>query len=104
MVKVVTRKKVVKKKKLNIENLVAMIFVVSFLAYLGSITVLRSYNVVLASEEKQMQDEIVKARNDVANLEFDVKKLDNREYILSIAEQEGLKINQENIVSVASNE
>lgn len=104
MVKVIKKQKPKKKRSVNFENIIALVFLLSFAAYLGSITILRSYNVVLASEEKSLQDEIEKTRNDVANLEFEVKKLDNREYILNIAEEQGLKINQESIVSVASNE
>ena len=39
--------------------------------------------------------------NDVKNLELEVKQLDNRERVLAIVQEEGLSVNQENIVSVA---
>ncbi len=93
--------KIVKtKRKLRIDNLIIMMFIVSCVAYVLSVTVLRAHNVVLAKQENQVSQSISKLENDVAHLEIDVKKLDNRERILEIAEKHGLVINQESIITV----
>lgn len=97
--------RIVKKSRhLRFEGIVTIFFLVSLILYFCSITMLRSYNVVLASKENKMEYQIETLKNDVANLELDVKKLDNRERILSIAQEKGLQINQEKIVSVKSDE
>lgn len=85
------------------ESLIYVVFFLSLLAFLFSVTVMRANNVVLAKRENEIKLNITKLKNDVANLELEVKQLDNRERILSIVEKEGLKVNQNSIVSVASN-
>lgn len=96
--------KIVKKKKrFRMESLIYVVFFLSLLAFLFSVTVMRANNVVLAKRENEIKLNITKLKNDVANLELEVKQLDNRERILSIVEKEGLKVNQNSIVSVASN-
>lgn len=89
-----------KKKKFRIEGLISLVFVVSILAYFGSVTILRSHNVVLSKQETSLENSIDILENDVANLELEVKRLGNRDRIIQIAEEHGLKMNQENIVSV----
>ena len=64
-------------------------------------TVLKAQNVVLAKQENQIVRKNDILTNDVKNLELEVKQLDNRERVLAIVQQEGLSVNQENIVSVA---
>lgn len=96
--------KIVKKRRrFKYESVIYLFFFISLLAFLFSVTVLRSSNVVLAKKENDTRVSIGKLKNDVANLELEVKQLDNRERILSIVEKEGLKVNQNSIVSVASN-
>lgn len=90
------------KRKRNFGKFIAMFFVVSMFAYFSSFTVIRSVNVNLATQENKLAISIEKLENDVANLDVQVKQLDNRERILDIAEKKGLKVNQENIVAVAS--
>lgn len=95
--------KIVKKKrKLRIESLVAMIFAFACISFLFSVTVLRSHNVLLTRQSNEIERVNDKLANDVANLEVEVKQLDNRERILEIAKEHGLTVNQESIVSVVS--
>ncbi|MDF9824672.1 cell division protein FtsL [Breznakia sp. PF5-3] len=89
-----------KKKKLRIEGLISLIFVMSIFCYLASVTVLRSHNVVLANQEAKLANENEILNNDVSNLEFEVKGLVNRERIMEIAEEGQLKKNEKQIVSV----
>lgn len=89
-----------KKKKLRIEGLISLLFVVSIIGYFVAITVLRSHNVILSQEDTKLENEVSTLKNDVDNLELDVKRLGNRDRILDIAAKHGLKVNQSQIVSV----
>lgn len=64
-------------------------------------TVVKAQNVVLAKQENLIVRKNETLTNDVKNLELEVKQLDNRERVLAIVQEEGLSVNQENIVSVA---
>lgn len=101
MSRIVSRKG---KRNLRIEAIITIVFILSLVGFLGSVTLLRSYNVILASHENVLENKIETEQNDVANLELDVKQLDNRERILKVAEAQGLKVNQEKIVSVNTND
>lgn len=91
-----------KKRKIRIESIIAMIFVFACLSFLFSITVLRSHNVLLTRQSNELERVNDKLANDVANLEVEVKQLDNRDRILEIAKEHGLTVNQDSIVSVVS--
>ena len=73
----------------------------SCLLYLSCMTIVKAENVVLAKKENQIERINDILSNDVANLELEVKQLDNRERVLAIVQEHGLEVNQENIVSVA---
>lgn len=97
--------KIVKKKKrIRIESLVAMIFAIASVSFVFSVTVLRSRNVLLTRQNEEIERTNDKLANDVANLEVEVKQLDNRERILEIAKGHGLSVNQDSIVSVYSDD
>lgn len=96
MVKIIKRK-----RRVRWDNVIICFFATSFLLYIFSMTVLKAQNVVLAKQENQIVRKNDILTNDVKNLELEVKQLDNRERVLAIVQQEGLSVNQENIVSVA---
>ncbi|MDH6366970.1 MULTISPECIES: hypothetical protein [Breznakia] len=97
--------KIVKKnRRIRIEGIVSLVFVLSLLMYFASVTLLHSYNVVLSSQETQLEHEIGKTKNDVLNLELEVKKLANRDRIIEIAEKHELRQNESQIVSVVTGE
>ena len=96
MVKIIKRK-----RRVRWDNVIICFFATSFLLYIFSLTVLKAQNVVLAKQENQIVRKNDILTNDVKNLELEVKQLDNRERVLAIVQQEGLSVNQENIVSVA---
>ena len=96
MVKIIKRK-----RRVRWNNVIICFFATSFLLYIFSMTVLKAQNVVLAKQENQIVRKNDILTNDVKNLELEVKQLDNRERVLAIVQQEGLSVNQENIVSVA---
>lgn len=96
MVKIVKRK-----RHIRWDNMIIAFFVLSFMLYLTSMTVVKAQNVVLAKQENQIVRKNDTLANDVKNLELEVKQLDNRERVLAIVQEAGLSVNQENIVSVA---
>ena len=94
--------KIVKKKrKLRIEGIISLVFVLSILSYFASVTILRSQNVVKQTQLSDVENDIEVLESDVANLTLEVKKLGSRDRILEIAERHGLSVRQEQIVSVA---
>ncbi len=97
MVKIV-RKKVIKKNQLL--NFSFAIFAITFCAFLFSMIYVKALNYNLSIQEGKLSADIIKTSNDVANLELEVKQLDNRERILEIAEENGFVVNQTSIVSV----
>lgn len=96
MVKIIKRR-----RRVRWDNLIVAFFALSFLMYITSMTVVKAQNVVLAKQENQIVRKNDILTNDVKNLELEVKQLDNRERVLAIVQEEGLSVNQENIVSVA---
>lgn len=97
--------KIVKKKrKLRIEGIISLVFVLSILCYFGSVTILRSQNVVKQTQLGEIENDIELLDSDVSNLTLEVKQLDSRDRILEIAEKNGLTVRQEQIVSVAGTE
>ena len=94
--------KIIKRRRIpRWDNLIVAFFMLSCLLYLGCMTIVKAENVVLAKKENQIERINDILTNEVANLELEVKQLDNRERVLAIVEEHGLEINQENIVSVA---
>ena len=97
--------KIVKKKrKLRVEGIVSLVFVLSILCYFGSVTILRSQNVVKQTQLGEVQKDIELLNSDVANLTLEVKQLSSRDRILEIAEKHGLSVRQDQIVSITGAE
>jgi len=86
-----------KKRKLKIQALASLFFFLSLLLYLGSVTVLKSYNYVLSGKVEEKESAKADLQAEVANLEATVKQLSNYDYIVSIAEKAGIKANQSNV-------
>ncbi len=97
MVKIVKQKKIKKNKALDVCTVICAI---SILLFLSSMLFLKALNYNLSIEEGMVSKDIIKVSNDVANLELEVKKLDTRERILTIAQENGLEVDQNSIVSV----
>lgn len=90
--------KIVKKKrKLRIEAFATLFFFVSIFLYLGSMTALKSYNVLLSGKSEAMNSELSKTQEQVSTLENKVKELEDSTRIISMVEPEGIKANQDNV-------
>ena len=86
-----------KKRKLKIQALASLFFIFSTILYLGSVTILKSYNYVLSAKVESVEANRADLKAQVANLEAAVKQLSNYDYIVSIAEKAGIKANQSNV-------
>lgn len=90
--------KIVKRKrKLRIEAFATLFFVLSLCMYFGSVTGLKSYNVILSSKAETANSELSNKQEKVAALEATVKELSDSERIAQIAEADGIKAIQSNV-------
>ncbi|MBO7703920.1 MAG: hypothetical protein J6S26_05690 [Solobacterium sp.] len=97
MTKNVNRKK---KKKLKLINFAVVFFLTSSLLYLGSTLFLRTYNNSLSSRKQEIEAKITELQvaNDAVAVE--VNTLNNRERVNTIASDKGLRLEQNNIITI----
>lgn len=90
--------KIVKKKrKIRIEAFATLFFFVSIFLYLGSKTMLKSYNAILSSQAETALSEKSKQQEQVSTLENEVKRLSDSDRIAEIAAAAGIKAIQSNV-------
>lgn len=93
--------KIVKKKRrLKIEAMVSLFFVLSLFMYLGSALFLKSYNVILSADLNNKESELAKKNDEMESLRLAVKELEDRDRILAVANESGIVANQNNVVIV----
>lgn len=93
-------KLVKRKRRLRIEGLATLLLTISVFTYLGAKFALQSYNITLQLQAQKSADKASTLKDDVANLEAEVKKLQDYDRVLGMAEKEGIKTNQDNVVVV----
>lgn len=86
-----------KKRKLKIEAFATLFFFVAVVLYLGSMTALKSYNVVLSSQSEATNYEVSKMSEQVTSLENSVKQLASADRIIAIAAEDDIKAIQANV-------
>lgn len=97
--------KIVKRKKrLRIEGLATLLLTLSIFGYFGAKFALKSYNITLQLKAQESERKANTLKEDVANLEADITKLEDRDRVLGMAEKEGIKTNQDNVVVVDKDE
>ena len=90
--------KIVKRKrKLRVQALITLFFVFSIFAYIGSVTILRSYNYVLSQTAQEKTTEKDQLKVQVRTLETAVEEMSTYDYIARIAEKGGIKAYQANV-------
>lgn len=93
--------KIVKKKRrLKIEAMVSLFFLLSLFMYLGSALFLKSYNVILSADLNNKESELAKKNDEMESLRLAVKELEDRDRILAVANESGIVANQNNVVIV----
>ena len=97
--------KIVKRKRrLRIEGLATLLLTLSIFWYFGAKFALKSYNITLQLKAQESEQKANTLKEDVANLEADITKLEDRDRVLGMAEKEGIKTNQDNVVVVDKDE
>lgn len=86
-----------KKRRVRIEAFATLFFFVSIFLYLGSITALKSYNVVLSAQSESTSAQVSDLSERVATLEADVKELSSSDRIIAIAAEDNIKAIQGNV-------
>lgn len=93
--------KIIKRtRKIRLFRLSFTLFLFFGLLYLGSATLLKSYNVTLSADQQRLENEIQLLSEKKETLQLQVNELGSRQRIMAIAAEEGLTKNQDNIVSV----
>lgn len=89
-----------RKKKLKLPFFTAALFFVSVMSYLASVLFLRTYNNSLSSQSQEIMAKIneLQVQNDAVAVE--VNTLNNRERVNSIAADNGLSLEQNNIITI----
>jgi len=97
--------KIVKKrKKLRIERLAVLMLTLSAILALASSLFLRSYNNALTMKVQRAENEIASLKTENDAYRVAIQDLSNKERVLSIAEMEGLAMNQGNVVTISQGE
>ena len=95
--------KIVKRKRrLKLGTFVNVVFVLSLMLYMGSVTFLNSHNVALNYKLTAIQLENEEANKRLETLKLEVAQYTERDYLMSISNENGgnLKLNQKNIVYI----
>ncbi len=89
-----------KKKRLKLGTFTGVFFLVSAILYLMSTLFLRTYNNYLSSQKQEIEAKIAELQiaNDAVAVE--VNTLNNRERVNSIAADKGLRLEQNNIITI----
>lgn len=90
-----------KKKRLRMDRVAMLVLGLSLLVALSSSLFLRSYNNALTMKVQAAQDEIAAYKTENDAYRVAIQDLSNKERVLSIAEMEGLAMNQANVVTIS---
>ena len=92
------------KRKLALERISVLIFSTSVFMFLLSSIFLRNYNNSLTIEIQRNNKEIETIVSENDNIKVNIQTLSTKDRIYEIANESGLDINQENIISIYNGE
>ena len=91
-------KKVVKKRRtLKLTGVIFVMFMVSFVVFLGSSISLKSYNVSMNYTKYQLEAQISRLRTENEILKFDIRELGNYDRIANIINAENMSVNETHV-------
>lgn len=97
--------KIVKRKRrLRIEGVATLLLALSLFSYVSAKFFLRSYNITLQVKAQESEETANTLKTDVAQLEADINTLESRDRVLGMAEEDGIKTNQNNIVVIGEDD
>ncbi|MBO4217883.1 MAG: hypothetical protein IKX74_03400 [Erysipelotrichaceae bacterium] len=94
-----------KKKRLlsTFVTIVIVAFFVSLFAFLSTSIVLKSYNVSLMAEKKQMEARISNVQAEIDTLETQIADLQDRNRVLSMIDDQMQSVKVSNVVDLTGN-
>lgn len=92
----ILKKKTSKKAKFN--KIVAVLFTLSIFAFIGARFGLRSYNYGLSNNANEIETQVIDLKDEVAGLKYEVNNLQSRDRVLSMAKEQGIQTNQDNVI------
>ena len=78
-----------KKRKFKLNSLLTLICAISFVGYLGSVTILKSHNISLNYELASINAENEEASRALESLRLEVSSYTDREYIMNVCNENG---------------
>lgn len=96
MAKIIKRKK----RRFNLKNFTALVFMFAVLCSLASSLFLRSYNNSLSVQIQRVGVQVASIEEENASYRVQIQTLSSRDRVTSIAEDSGLEMNQDNITTV----
>lgn len=78
-----------KKRKFKLNSLLTFICVLSFVGYIGSVTILKSHNISLNYELATLNAENEEAGRTLESLRLEVSSYTDREYIMNVCNENG---------------
>ncbi|MDE6196174.1 MAG: cell division protein FtsL [Erysipelotrichaceae bacterium] len=96
-------KLVKRKRKIRMEGIATLFLALSICLYFIAMFGVKSYNITLAKQSQALENEQSTIKEAVSTMELEVKELQNRDRIVSIAQEDGITTNQ-NQVSIIPKE
>ncbi len=91
-------KKVIRKRKtLRLTGVIFVMFMVSFVVFLGSSIFLKSYNVSMNYTKYQLESQIASLKSENETLKLEIRDLGNYDRIANIINSENMSVNETNV-------
>lgn len=100
MAKMIKKKKL--KRRVSLPGVAVVLFLFSTIAYISSSLFLRSHNNTLSSEKQRIESEIAAIQTQNDALRVVIQSLSARDRVDYIATENGLKLDQDNIVTITA--
>lgn len=98
MITVAKAKIIKRKRRIRLERIASLLFVLAAVVYLGAKCGLKAYNQNLQKVATQAEEKVSNLKTEVGKLEDEVINLQSRDRVVGMAEKKGLKTNQEQVV------
>ena len=92
------------KKGVKLVNFTAVFFIISCTLFLASSLFLRSYNNALSTQTQTVEAKITEIQLPNAAAKVEIQTLSTRERIDTIASDNGLKLHQDNIITITTSQ
>ena len=92
------------RRKVRIEGVLFLVFLVCLGIFTLAKTGLASYNIVLSNEQQRVAADKEEQRDAVRLLQTEVNELQERSRVLAAVKEDGIESNQENVYVVGGNE